>query len=99
VERGKQTMVSMYVVLLLVNTHGGHAVQIVSVPSEISADHSLVIGLAQDNSGYVTKQIIAGSCGWAETRINRALLLLLQEGMVWVDDQCEHRRYYFPSLF
>jgi hypothetical protein len=41
------------------------------------------------------------SLNWAEDRTRKALVEMMQEGMVWFDSQAPSRggAYYFPALF
>eukprot|EP00054_Salpingoeca_dolichothecata_P017293 m.103279 g.103279 ORF g.103279 m.103279 type:complete len:245 (-) comp22396_c0_seq1:87-821(-) len=69
-----------------------------SVPTELSQDHSTVLGLAE-NHGFTSAAKIKKELGWKPERIQAALHQLVQDGMAWVDDQAEEEReYWFPGL-
>jgi len=70
-----------------------------SVPCELNVDHTTALLLAQE-SGYVHDSKLKAELGWSKDRIDAVLNLLLQEGMVWVDEQGTEGEYlyWFPSL-
>ena len=70
-----------------------------SVPCELNNDHTLAMVHAQEK-GFVTATVLRTQLGWDTTRTERVMSLLLQQGMVWADDQTEtgERAYWFPSL-
>ncbi|SAM00225.1 hypothetical protein [Absidia glauca] len=70
-----------------------------SVPSELDKDQGSLLLLAQ-NLGYVNRALIQMELGWDDTRIENGLYRLVQDGLVWVDDQAdEDRDYWVPSYF
>ena len=70
-----------------------------TVPVELSADHGLVLSLAQENKGSVTIQALHERYGWDSYRSTRALHVLMREGMAWIDTQVGMNDVYaFPSL-
>ena len=73
---------------------------VVSVPTELSSDHSSILQLAQGKC-YVTLPALKDSLQWKEGRIRMALDLMMQGGMVWVDSGAKDgvMRYWFPSLW
>jgi ESCRT-II complex subunit VPS22 len=72
---------------------------VVSVPVELNIDHSAVISLAEGAGGHVDAAGVRSGLGWPADRTERALAMLVREGMVWVDDQAGAgaRRYWFLS--
>eukprot|EP00638_Chattonella_subsalsa_P005471 CAMPEP_0117755190 /NCGR_PEP_ID=MMETSP0947-20121206/13300_1 /TAXON_ID=44440 /ORGANISM="Chattonella subsalsa, Strain CCMP2191" /LENGTH=224 /DNA_ID=CAMNT_0005574469 /DNA_START=147 /DNA_END=818 /DNA_ORIENTATION=+ len=56
---------------------------LLSVPLELSADHSQLLELAQSHQGKFDKNLIQEAFGWDLKRINLAIQVLLREGMVW----------------
>ena len=70
-----------------------------SVPCELNNDHTTAMVCAQEK-GFVTASVLRTELSWDDTRIERVMNLLLQQGMVWADDQAENgeRAYWFPSL-
>eukprot|EP00030_Apusomonadida_sp_AF-17_P004675 a511698_494.p1 GENE.a511698_494~~a511698_494.p1 ORF type:complete len:262 (+),score=85.63 a511698_494:49-786(+) len=68
-----------------------------SVPVELNVDHSAVLALASE-SAKVSKSGIRAALGWTPDRIDSVLNVLMQEGMVWVDDQGPEPEYWVLSL-
>jgi ESCRT-II complex subunit VPS22 len=81
----------------------GKSTMIVSVPTELDNDHMEVMKIAQDHQGRVTVQNIKDiTITWHEDRIQRALDLLLSQGMSWMDTPSRHSNdviYWFPSIW
>jgi len=83
--------------------YGGNTL-VVSVPQEVSPDHTAILQLAQASSS-VTRAQIYKELKWAVDRTERTLQSLLQSGMAWVDTQAEddgsgsRTRFWFPSLW
>ncbi|DBA00631.1 TPA: hypothetical protein N0F65_003560 [Lagenidium giganteum] len=69
---------------------------IVTVPIELSPDHSTIIALAQNTGGMVNVSILARELGWDGKRSTIALNVLLREGMAWIDEQPTEPSYYLP---
>jgi len=69
---------------------------VVSVPTELSQDHTSVMQLAQA-TGHVTAEEIVSKRRWDGDRVKRALAMLQREGMVWVDEQSPVPNYWFPA--
>ena len=72
---------------------------IVSVPTELDSDHMEIMTLAQDGQGCVTVDEVKQRLSWNEDRVERALTLLLHEGMAWIDDFHGISFYWFPSVW
>lgn len=86
------------------NLGGGYQVvtvngkkMVVSVPMELNVDHIQLLTLAQ-KSGFTSESMACAKLNWTAPRFQNLMKLLLQEGMVWVDNQTEEREYWFPSL-
>ena len=77
----------------------GQSDMIVSVPTELDNDHVEIMTLAQDGQGCVTVDEVRQRLSWSEDRVERALQLLLHEGMVWKDDFHGISFYWFPSVW
>jgi ESCRT-II complex subunit VPS22 len=77
----------------------GTSEMVVSVPTELDQDHMEIMTLAQDGQGCVTVDDVKGQLRWTEDRVERALTLLLQEGMAWKDDYLGISFYWFPSVW
>lgn len=76
----------------------GSSTMIVSVPTELDNDHMDVMSLAKDMQ-CVTLEQVQEVTGWARERAERALQLLLQEGMAWLDKYEGLEFYWFPSIW
>jgi ESCRT-II complex subunit VPS22 len=77
----------------------GKSDMIVSVPTELDQDHMGVMTLAQDGNGCVTVDDVMGQLKWTKERTERAITLLMQEGMAWKDDFEGISFYWFPSVW
>jgi ESCRT-II complex subunit VPS22 len=85
----------------------GEKTMVISVPTELDNDHMQILTIAQGSdgdddvtpiSGLTMDQIIART-NWTESRATRAMDLLLQEGMAWIDI-CKGKTYYwFTSIW
>ncbi|CAM9626150.1 unnamed protein product, partial [Phaeothamnion confervicola] len=73
---------------------------VVSVPRELSADHSAILMLAEERCA-VTEALVVDRLRWPQERVRMALNVLMQEGMAWCDDDRATgvRTYWFPSLW
>ncbi|KAI8335796.1 EAP30/Vps36 family-domain-containing protein [Chlamydoabsidia padenii] len=69
-----------------------------SVPTALDKDQAGLLLLAQ-KLGYVNRPYIRQALGWDDARIDNGLDRLLQDGLVWVDDQAEDKDYWVPSYF
>jgi ESCRT-II complex subunit VPS22 len=77
----------------------GKSEMIVSVPTELDQDHMEIMSLAQDGQGCVTADDVMQRLDWPNDRAERAITLLLQEGMAWKDDYLGISFYWFPSVW
>jgi len=84
--------------LRLVNV--GEKQMLVSVPQELSPDHTEVLDLAQESSGCVTASMLKKKKKWSDDRAEQALSTLESQGMAWIDDQMPdgERTWWFPSI-
>lgn len=85
----------------------GENIMAVSVPTELDNDHMQILTIAQGsdyayddapNVGLTMDQIIART-NWSESRATRAMDLLLQEGMAWIDIYKGVTYYWFTSIW
>ncbi|KAK3106332.1 hypothetical protein FSP39_017805 [Pinctada imbricata] len=77
----------------------GKTYMVQSVPGELTMDHTNLLQQAQ-STGHVTKSQLMKDLKWEEERASRALMFMVKEGLVWVDDQAPgEREYWFPSFF
>ena len=72
---------------------------VVSVPTELDNDHMEVMRVAQECETGVTLEQVQQSTGWTRDRTKRAMELLLQEGMAWLDEYRGESYYWFVSLW
>lgn len=77
----------------------GKSEMIVSVPTELDQDHMEIMSLAQDGQGCVTVDDVIQQLKWPDERAERAITLLLQEGMAWKDDYLGISFFWFPSVW
>jgi ESCRT-II complex subunit VPS22 len=79
----------------------GSSTMIVSVPTELDQDHMQVLTAAQQLDGCtgLTVDDVVRSTGWGAERVERALELLLQEGMAWLDVHQGRTYYWITSLW
>jgi ESCRT-II complex subunit VPS22 len=79
----------------------GASTMVISVPTELDNDHMQVMEVATVN-GYgkgITLDQVQQATGWTSDRATRALELLLQEGMAWLDTHQGETNYWFPSVW
>ncbi|KAL3918682.1 MAG: hypothetical protein SGILL_004117 [Bacillariaceae sp.] len=76
----------------------GNKSMIVSVPTELDQDHTEVMSVANSGDG-VTVDDVCSQLSWNKDRAERALHLLLQEGMAWQDNFHGITFYWFPSVW
>lgn len=74
----------------------GSSIMIVSVPTELDNDHMAIMVLAQDTRAGISRIQVQKSTGWNEERTQRALDLLLTQGMAWLDTYKGEKLYWFP---
>jgi len=75
----------------------GSSTMIVSVPTELDNDHMAIMTLAQDMGGKgISLHQVRDSTGWNEERAQRAMDLLLTQGMAWLDEYKGENLYWFP---
>jgi ESCRT-II complex subunit VPS22 len=79
----------------------GSSTMVVSVPTELDSDHCQVMTVAIDagGEGGITPDAVRRALGWSEDRAERALRLLLQQGMAWIDEYRGQSLYWFPSVW
>lgn len=71
---------------------------VVSVPTELSSDHTAILQLAQSTS-FVTPDRLKTHLQWEDNRIKMAIDLMMKTGMIWVDTQAHETVYWFVSLW
>lgn len=84
-----------------------NSVMILSVPTELSTDHTEVMEIAQNSDGTLSSsprgtvdvEDVRRATGWNEDRSKRALDLLLSKGMAWMDMHHGRELYWFPSIW
>lgn len=63
----------------------GNSTMIISVPMELDNDHTELMTLAQAYAGSISLEQVKDGKGWDTSRSERALDLLLAQGMAWLD--------------
>lgn len=75
----------------------GSSTMIVSVPTELDNDHMAIMTLTQNMGGNgVSLDQVQESTGWNAERAQRAMDLLLTQGMAWLDEYKGEKLYWFP---
>lgn len=82
----------------------GTSSMVVSVPTELDNDHCQVLAAASAYSAKgsgcgITAHEVKDRLGWSLDRADRALTLLLQQGMAWIDEHRGQTFYWFPSVW
>jgi ESCRT-II complex subunit VPS22 len=83
---------------------------LVSVPLDLSTDHARVLEAAKTAAARVSKPQLCASLQWTPERADSAISFLMQQGLVWIDNQtappgnggadaADSADYWFPSLF
>jgi len=70
-----------------------------SVPTELNSDHMTILSLTEGNGGQVTSSHIIETLHWERERTDKALELLLGEGMLWADEQAGAEVAYWCMTF
>ncbi|KAF9576774.1 hypothetical protein EC968_003281 [Mortierella alpina] len=70
-----------------------------SVPRELNKDQSIILGLVQNTNGHVNANVVAERLGWETGRIKAALDTLLEDSLMWIDQQAEPYEYWVPGFF
>ncbi|KAF8937873.1 vacuolar-sorting protein SNF8-like protein [Dissophora ornata] len=70
-----------------------------SVPRELNRDQSVILALVQDTNGHVNKDLVQERLGWEGGRIKTALDTLLEDNLMWIDQQAEPHEYWVPGFF
>lgn len=78
----------------------GQSTMVVSVPTELDNDHMEIMTLAQNSGGSVSMEHAQETLEWSQDRCQRAIDLLLSQGMAWVDHPNKGQTlYWFPSIW
>lgn len=77
----------------------GSSTMIVSVPTELDNDHMQVLTVAQELMTGIMVEDVQQATGWGKERVERAMELLMQQGMVWIDVHKGDDYYWFPSVW
>jgi ESCRT-II complex subunit VPS22 len=75
----------------------GKSTMIVSVPNELDGDIMRVMAVGNEISHGITVDDMIVATQWSRERVERAVQLLLQEGMAWLDTHQGDDYYWFPS--
>lgn len=68
---------------------------------ELSMDQTAILQKAESNGGFVSLSMLMSECGWDQSRSQRAIDLLLGEGLAWIDNQAPDGEtlYWIPSIY
>ncbi|PRP77705.1 hypothetical protein PROFUN_00566 [Planoprotostelium fungivorum] len=79
----------------------GSKKMIQSVPLELNRDHTMVMLLAQNKSWVIKSEVKKRKeLLWDDERVGMVFQFLMQEGVVWIDEQNRPEpSYWFPSMF
>ena len=76
------------------------SVMVISVPMELDHDHMQIMTAASAFSETgLTVDHVMHTTQWSRERTQRALDLLLQQGMAWLDTYQGQDLYWFPSIW
>ncbi|KAF9364559.1 ESCRT-II subunit protein snf8 [Mortierella sp. NVP85] len=70
-----------------------------SVPRELNRDQSAILALVQNTNGHINAIVIHERLGWETGRIKTALDTLLEDRLMWIDQQAEPHEYWVPGFF
>ncbi|KAG0200405.1 hypothetical protein BGX28_006527 [Mortierella sp. GBA30] len=70
-----------------------------SVPRELNKDQSVILGLVQKTNGHVNANLVVERLGWEVGRTKTALDTLLEDSLMWIDQQAEPHEYWVPGFF
>ncbi|KAG0048282.1 ESCRT-II subunit protein snf8 [Gryganskiella cystojenkinii] len=77
----------------------GEKKMISSVPRELNRDQSVILGLVQKTNGHVNVNVVREKLGWETGRTTTALNTLLEDSLMWIDQQAEPYEYWVPGFF
>jgi len=80
----------------LIHTAAGSPM-LLSVPLELNRDHEILLSEAQ-RVGHISMEDLAANQQWSNERFSLAIYPLLQEGIVWVDDDMRGNRVYLLPM-
>jgi ESCRT-II complex subunit VPS22 len=70
---------------------------LISIPMEINMDHELLINVAFENNGCVSKDQFLRTQGWSLERLHRVVQPLLDESAIWIDRHDGKQRFFLFS--
>ena len=64
-------------------------------------DQTAILQKAESNGGFVSIGMLASECGWDPARSQRAIDLLIGDGLAWIDNQSPDgvTLYWIPSIY
>ncbi|KAI8354850.1 EAP30/Vps36 family-domain-containing protein [Mortierella sp. GBAus27b] len=77
----------------------GDKTMVSSVPRELNRDQSAILALVQNTNGHVNAALISDRLRWENGRIKTALDSLLEDSLMWIDQQVEPHEYWVPGFF
>ncbi|KAG0316762.1 Vacuolar protein sorting-associated protein SNF8 [Dissophora globulifera] len=69
-----------------------------SVPRELNRDQSMILALIQATNAHVNVELLQDRLGWESGRVKTALDTLLEDGLMWIDQQAEPHEYWVPCF-
>lgn len=97
IQRALETLVALGKGVRLHESDG--RVFVLSVPLELSSDHTALLALAGRTGGSLSVSQLVSALGWTRERAQRSCERLVTEGLAWVDDGGDERSFWIPSLF
>ncbi|TIA79598.1 hypothetical protein E3P92_03219 [Wallemia ichthyophaga] len=71
-----------------------------SQPKELNNDMLSLLSLAHSNHGWIDQSLVQNAQSWTVERVRNSLRqAVMDDGILWIDNQAPQSRYYFPSLF
>ena len=64
-------------------------------------DQTAILQKAESNGGFVSLSLLSSECGWDRARSQRAVDLLIGEGLAWIDNQNPggETLFWIPSIY
>lgn len=71
-----------------------------SQPRELNNGMLDLLSLAHSNQGWIDQALVQNRQSWGVDRVRNSLRqAVMDDGILWIDNQAPQTRYYFPSLF
>ena len=68
---------------------------------ELSMDQTAILQKAESNGGFVSLSLLSSEFGWDQARSQRAVDLLIGEGLAWIENQNSDGEtlFWIPSIY